>query len=374
MAERFTKITHTSWGSKIANSFLGALFGVLLFLGSFVVLWLNEGRTDWSAVARRSTPVAGDTVDRSADGSFVSVTGALASPETLGDEPYLRPGPYIQLERVVEMYAWVERRESETRDNVGGSSTTVTNYTYEKEWTTSPGDSSRFAYPSGHENPAMPVEGRTAAVSRASVGAYQIDLAEIDLPAADRLTLRPEMVTLAPGQRLADNAIYMGRGTPSSPQIGDVRISYRALAAGTNVTAFGTLAGDRLVPYMHRGEQQFYRALTGSREQAIGALRSEYVIMGWVLRLVGFLMMWIGLSLVFGPISAFLDVLPILGRLSGTAIGALTFGVSLVLTVVTVLIAIIAHNIVLLAGVLLLLLAGVYLWSRVRRPAALAAG
>src|SRR5690606_29181401 len=130
----------------------------------------------------------------------------------------------------------------------------------------------------------------------------------------------------------------------------------------------------RLVPYMHRGEPQVYRALTGSREQAVGALRREYVRMGWVLRLGGCLVMWVGLSLVLGPVSAVLDVLPLLGRLSGTAIGALTFGVSLVLTVVTVLIAIIAHNIVLLAGVLLLLLAGVYLWSRVRRPAALAAG
>ncbi|HWQ14399.1 MAG TPA: TMEM43 family protein [Roseiflexaceae bacterium] len=369
MAQRYTKVTHTSWGSKILNSFVGALIGVLLFLGSFVVLWMNEGRTDWSAVARTSTPVSAAAVESSAEGKFVSVSGPLSAAEPLGDAPFLRDGPYVQITRSVEMFAWVEESESETRDNVGGGSTTTTTYSYEKRWTTAPRDSSSFEHPEGHTNPPMPVEGRTVTAAQASVGAYRVDPAEIDLPGGERLALRPELVTLAAGQRLAGDYIFMGKGTPDSPQIGDVRISYEALPSGTQVTAFGTQRGEALAPYMHRGEERFYRALAGSRDAAIAALRTEFVVMGWILRLVGFLMMWIGMMLFFGPISAFLDVLPFLGNLSGFAIGAATFGIALALSIVTIIISVIAHNIVLLIAVLLLFAGGVYMWSRTQRQA-----
>jgi hypothetical protein len=50
------------------------------------------------------------------------------------------------------MYAWKEQSESnEQKDTVGGGSTTTTTYTYTKEWTSSPADSSSFEYPDGHE-------------------------------------------------------------------------------------------------------------------------------------------------------------------------------------------------------------------------------
>lgn len=372
MPERYTKVTHTSWGSKIANSFVGALIGVLLFLGSFAVLWLNEGRTDWSAVARGSTAVDSASVNQSTAGKFVSVSGALTTAESLGDAPYLQPGPFVALDRIVEMYAWVEESESETRDNVGGSSTTTTTYSYEKQWTRSPEDSSSFEVPAGHQNPDMPVEGTSVTVAQANIGVYQVNPAEIDLPGGEAVRLNADMVAPSSRRNLADNYIFIGRGTPNSPQIGDIRISYEAVPTGMQVTAFGTQNGSQLAPYMHRGEDRFYRALPGSRDEAISALRSEYVTFGWILRLVGFLMMWIGMSLFFGPISAFLDVLPFLGNASGFMIGAVTFGVALVLTLITVLIAVIAHNIIALALVLLLLIGGVYAWGKMRRPAAVA--
>lgn len=369
MAERYTKVTHTSWGSKILNSFVGALIGVLLFFGSFVVLWMNEGRTDWSAVAKQSTVAAAGSVNSAAEGTFVSVTGPLVSEDQVGDAPFLKPGPYIQVQRVVEMYSWVEHSESRTRDNVGGSSTTETTYTYEKEWTTSPPSTSSFEVQSGHENPPMKYQGQTATVATANVGAYGVNTQEMDLPGGQELRLEPGLLTLDEGQRLVGEYIFIGRGALERPQVGDLRISYQALPSGAQVTAFGVQRGQALAPYMHRGEDRFYRALEGTREQAIESLHTEYVVMGWILRLVGFLMMWIGMSLVFGPITAFLDVLPFLGNLSGFAIGAVTFGVALALSVITIIISIIAHNLLLLVVVLLLLAGGVYLYGRSRAAA-----
>lgn len=65
----------------------------------------------------------------------------------------------------------------------------------------------------------------------------------------------------------------------------------------------------------------------------------------WIFRIVGFLLMWIGLAMVFAPISVLLDILPIFGTISRGLIGAITFAVALILSIVTILIGIIFHNI-----------------------------
>ena len=44
MADRFTEVTRTGWGKRIGQSLSGALIGGLMFLGSFALLWWNEGR------------------------------------------------------------------------------------------------------------------------------------------------------------------------------------------------------------------------------------------------------------------------------------------------------------------------------------------
>ena len=42
--ESFTDVSHTSWGGRIKTSFKGLLFGLILFLGAFPLLFWNEGR------------------------------------------------------------------------------------------------------------------------------------------------------------------------------------------------------------------------------------------------------------------------------------------------------------------------------------------
>ena len=42
--ERFTETHVTSWGDRLGSSCCVAIFGVLLFLGSFPLLYWNEGR------------------------------------------------------------------------------------------------------------------------------------------------------------------------------------------------------------------------------------------------------------------------------------------------------------------------------------------
>jgi len=368
MSDQFVTITRTSWLGNIMNSFVGVLLGIILFLVAFPVLWFNEGRTNMATVAKASVLVDGARVSAQTEGQQVAVAGTLASNERLGDSPYLAAGAYVQLNRKVEMYAWVEHKSTETHKDAGGSSTTTTTYSYDKQWTSSPEDSQEFEHPQGHANPPLSVPSETMVVSSASVDAYTIDPADITLPSAQDIKLDNEIVATSANRRLAGNYILLGGGSFNAPQLGDIRISYSGVPANTRAIAFGKQQGNTLIPYLTAKNDRLYRLFVNTdREGAIQEMNTEYVVMGWILRLVGFLMMWIGMCLCFGPITTFLDVLPFLGSAGRFMVGLVTLPVALVLSIITIVISILAHNILALIVVLGLLIGGVMLWSKVQK-------
>ncbi len=371
MADQYTEVRHTSFLGNVFNSIFGAILGVLLFFGSFFVLWMNEGRVNLSTIAQKSTPMAATAVDPTMEGKLVAATGKLVTNEKLGDSGYLRPQNYLELQRTVEMYAWVEHTDSDTTKNVGGSSTTKTTYTYKKEWTSSPSRSSSFKYPGGHENPSMPLESSSWTPSSATVGVYGVHPGELTLPDAIQVRLNEENTEVEGPWQIKSDYIVNSASALTTPNVGDVRISYSAVPNNLDVTLFGKVSAEQILPYEAEGTS-LYRAFTENREQAIATLDTEHRIWTWVLRLIGFLMMWIGLSMCFEPLNTMLDVLPFLGSAGRFVTGSIMFGVSLLLSIITIIASIIAHNIFLLIGLLLLVMGAVVLWSRVRRPKAAA--
>jgi hypothetical protein len=355
---------------------VGVLFGIILFLVAFPVLWFNEGRTNMATVAQASVLVDGTRTNAQTEGQQVAVAGTLSSDERLGDPSYLDAGSYIQLDRKVEMFAWVEHKSTDTRKDTGGSSTTTTTYTYEKQWTSSPEDSQSFEHPQGHSNPPLPVQSTTLLVSSARVGAYTINPADITLPNPRDINLNSDIVTTSGNRRLVGNYIVLGRGSLDTPQLGDTRISYSGVAANMPAIAFGKQQGTALVPYLTRQNDRLYRVFVNTdRAGAIQEMNTEYTMIGWILRLVGFLLMWIGLGLCFGPITAFLDVLPFLGSAGRFVIGLVALPVALALSVITIVISILVHNVLALIVVFGLLFGGVMLWSKLQKQRSqLAAG
>lgn len=358
MSNNRVQVTRRNWGQRILASIKGVLFGFLLFFGAFVVIWQTEGRTDMSRIAEQSTPVNAASINPNTEGQLVAANGRLTSSEPIGDPDYLAPGDYIQLERQVEMYAWVERSRSRTEQTVGGGETTVTEYSYERTWTNRPPNSNNFNDPRGHENPQLTISERTFTAGDVRVGAYGLDANQVRLPAAQRIY--PSQATMLPGDhRLDGDYVFIGSGSLQSPQVGDVRLSFEAVPADIDVTVFGQQQGERLVPYVDQDGNQLYRAFSGTRETGIAAMSSEYRTMGWLGRGAGFVMMWIGLSLILGPISVFFSVIPFLGNLSGAMIRFVTFGIALVIAATTSIMAMILQSFVGLVCFGLLLLGAV---------------
>lgn len=370
MPDQFTTTTTTGFGSRLGKSFGGVIIGLLMFFGSFGLLYWNEGRAVKAGHlvqrAREAVVISADAPPADAQGKTVAAGGVLDSTQTLEDlvtlntpvetEVSVKAGNYIKLVRNVEMYAWTEEKTTKTKQNLGGSETEETTYDYKKEWTSTPEVSSKFKYPEGHTNPSMPVKSEEFKVSKAKVGSLAIQSMTIELPDAKPLILSgdaalydSETVKLVGDQ----DTFFVGKGTNDSPEIGDVRIQYSALPAGETVTAFGVLQGSALQPYVSEKDGTLYRAFAGTKDAAIAQMLSENSMETWVWRLLGFLMMWFGLSLCFEPLTTFLSFLPAAGNVSKFLIGIVLFPVSLVLSIITILVSMILHNIVavIIAGV-----------------------
>lgn len=348
MPDEFREVTTTGLGKRMGNSVGGILAGILLFFGSFALLYWNESRTDLSIVAKTAIEIRADAaVPADTDGKLVSVSGMIQSKQKIGDDLFLKPGVYMAVDRNVEMYAWEEEKETKTTKNLGGSETTETIYRYKKKWTSSPEDSSHFKHPEEHYNPSMPFESEEFRADTGTVGKYDYDLRNIDLPGTARLTLSGDVIRIKEGVRLANSTyLYKGKGALDDPLVGDIRISYSVLKPGFKGTVFGVLSASSLTAYMTKKNEKLYRIFSTDRATAIQTLHSEYVFMMWLFRIIGFAAMWFGLSLIFEPISTFLDIVPIFGSITRFVAGAVSFLIALPLTIVTIIVSMLIHNLV----------------------------
>jgi hypothetical protein len=370
--DRFTVTTRQNWFSRVANSFVGMLFGVVLVPLAIAGLWWNEGVPDLSKIADDSLEISSASVDPSMNGKFVSITGPITSESSVSDPPFIESGAYVALTRRTEIYAWYEeRRSSETVDAVGGGSTTETTYTYDAKWVTTPDDSTAFEYPEEHRNPAKTLSDATFAVDMASIGAYTIDVTQgVELPSG--ATITPPRGELPAGYGVAGTYIYTRSNAQSAPRVGDERLSYTALASGTTVTAFGSVKGGIFAPYRH-SEHTFFEVMQGTRSEALEALHASYVLFVWIIRVVGVVCIFAGLQLLTGPISRLLSLIGIVGAVFDGISGFFNAVLALLIGVTTIIISMIFHNIILMI-ILLVALVGFAVWYLRSRSAAAAQG
>jgi hypothetical protein len=382
MPNQFKEVTTTGFGGRILNSIVGVGIGVVLFLCSFVVLYWNEGRFDFSTLAKDALPVeARDAEAPSKAGkNLVALTGTASSTEMLNDEMavegskiILKSGKYLALQRNVEMYGWKEEKETKTNKNFGGSETTETTYTYKTDWIELPdaAKSKDFAHPEEHQNPVPLVTNDEKRVKTITQGLYTLKIGSLELPDYTNLTLEDQVILPRSGALKStlwgSDYILVGKGTFQEPQVGDVRINYKVVRYPIAVTSFGRFEQTNLVPYVDKEGHLLYSMYEGTKDEAVARFHQEYTTALWIFRLVGFLMMAIGLMMFFGPLSTLLDIVPIFGSLSRTLVGIASIVAALVLSAVTILVSMVLHNIVALIIVLGVLIIGTIFWLKKMR-------
>jgi hypothetical protein len=319
---------------QITAPFARLGLGIFLIFLAIVVLWLNEGAMDVAKITKASIALPADKVEKTANRKLVSITGKLTTLDEIGDPQFLKPGLYIKIVRKVQMFAWQEVKKTKG---------------YQKGWTAEPKPV--------NGNPALTIRSKAWLAPSAMIGVYAIDPLMIELPPPAALKLSPDKVSLGKGERLEGNYyIYLGGGTFKKPRIGDLRVSFAAIENSWEVTAFGKKQIDMLAPFVTI-EYKFYKVFKGTRDQAFGQLPAQHTFRLWAMRLVGLLIMWLGLSLFSLPIE-------MLARRKITlARPLLIFFVAAVASVLVMLLSIYSINVLIL---LFLALAGYFAYAYIK--------
>jgi len=338
----------SSWFSRLGKAFTGIVVGIILIIVGIGLLFWNEGR----AVKTYNTlkegqglviDVASDSVDAANDGKLVHLTADALTDETLVDQDFGISANVIRLRRDVLMYQWEETRQTETRKKIGGGEETVTTYTYSKEWRRSLNDSSNFQSPSGHENPSeFPFDSMTWDAENVPVGAFYLspDLVSQLSDFAD-LSVReiPEGAAWPEDAKLSNGGIFLGADT-AQPQIGDVWINFSVVEQGP-VSLIAAQNGDTFAEYQTKAGGTIAMIVAGNvpAQQMFEDAIAQNTLITWLVRLGGFILIWIGFGLLFAPLSVLADIVPIFGSLVGAATGLISFLLALAVSLTVIAIA-----------------------------------
>ena len=348
MSSYTTKKT-SSWFERLGKSFIGIVVGLVLLVGATALLWWNEGNFVKTQAALNEaqsvTQELGDIskVDGSLDGRLVHASGLAETEDVLEDPLFGVSINAIRLERSAEYYQWVENKETEKRQKLGGGEEEMTTYTYAKKWVRTQEDSDSFADPRArmehHNTVIYPLENFfTVQSQNVTFGAYHLPKFLIDeIRNSEPLSLElSEETTLKLNERLSEsqpdsaesqrvhtegNTVYLGL-SPISPNIGDVRVTFKQ-ALPCTVSLIAKLNGNTFENYVAKNGKTVGLLSVGthSAENMYESAHAANVLLVWILRVVGIILVCISLCLIAAPLSVFASVVPFLGKLVGAGTG-----------------------------------------------------
>ena len=269
------------------------LVGLVLFLSSFGVIYSSEGDFSQSEIADGAIQIS---AEETAD---VEAEGQLVSvfgtihTDETLGDEYILPGNYLAIVSDVEVYG----------DDAA--------------WVSDSSNSSKRA-------------------SSASIGIYDLNLQQLDLAGYEPLSLNEQIVS--------DPSLISGKYI----DLGDTRISYKVIPNDIEATVIGMLDGGKIEPT---------EMFLGSEEDALSQLDTEFDSGLWGLRLLGMILMWLGLGILLAPLSTMINSVPMLGSIGNKLLGIVSFVLSLIFTLITISISKIFHNMwILIGGVAVIML------------------
>eukprot|EP00931_Biecheleriopsis_adriatica_P090635 TRINITY_DN64593_c0_g1_i1.p1 TRINITY_DN64593_c0_g1~~TRINITY_DN64593_c0_g1_i1.p1 ORF type:complete len:515 (+),score=58.99 TRINITY_DN64593_c0_g1_i1:90-1634(+) len=338
------EVEHTSGASRLASSFFAAVcLAPLLILGMTFMVGYNEQLAvcDAKAISAGAGAVSeiGCTSASEKSGSLVFFNCDLKKeglPQLSIGGDFSGSYPAIGIKVEAMMYQCVEHARSESKkDLVGGGKTTVTTYTYAKEWVDHYVDSHSFKKQQsrrencgGIHNPTWSSEGlpqsKETYADRITAGPYTIS----DSKLINRIPLDSPLDVVAPSSKWKRSGNTFQKG--SGQKIGDVRITFKTNDwSQPGVTVVGQNSNGKIIPWKSPGAWlcsgntvHALRPGQNDKESMFESMQGEIQGRTWILRLIGFLVLWCGFSLLFAPLGVMADCIPCIGPCLGDSIEA----------------------------------------------------
>jgi hypothetical protein len=359
---------------RLKASRTGIVFGIIIFLGAFPLLFWNELR----AVRRYDILEEGNlatvsvsplVIDEKNDGKlvhFTATTSGVSNAASVSDS-FFGIGcsggvDCIALQRHSEMYQWKEEATTTL-----GSKETVTNYTYTQAWSGFLYNSDSFYNKSElYKNPtsfdfpsedfvANPMMAGAFVLPSKIVNWVVVDRDPIDVSVIDIKDQSLSSRATATTSTTRGNGFYFGTGTNKSPELGDERVWF-SQTPPSNITVVGVQRGGTIEAFTREdgkgGNVLLYERgnLTATRMFDIAVQDNR--ILTIILRFVGLAMMAVGLITILNPFKVLADPVPILGDIVGCGVNFISITIACVVGAITISIAwLIAHPLI---GVIIL--------------------
>eukprot|EP00124_Ichthyophonus_hoferi_P003934 Ihof_evm5s382 gene=Ihof_evmTU5s382 len=346
----FTRTEKTGWCTHMGNAFGGSIVGIILFIGSLIVIFWNERNAVHSSKAISealgqcsdqtciySPQLKDKLIHISCDVNFVS---------TLHDDALGVTYHGLQLVRYVEMFQWLEETLDSPENASGKPENKIYDYRYRSDWSDTLRDSSMYQN-SLKRNPVWPLETTAFTAEYVRVGGYVLKGKDINRMHmhSHRLSLPihpdyhpsnqypPTSITVNNTQLCGDKYYYTG--SCSSPEIGDMRFSYRVSNASA-ISVVGVVAHGRSFTSWNSSRHHTINPLVvAGQESKDDMFQREYDTVSthaWWIRVWCLLAGWGGLQMFFRPFSVAPDVIPVVGAFIGGMVGRGFFFATLCLT------------------------------------------
>ncbi len=337
------------------NPLTGILGGALLFLCAFPVLYFNEAQENLSKVAEQAVEY-----NETLESSYLGYTVGAFSATNKANDPLLTR-EFVAVTRKVEMYGYIETQSTSTTNsgNTQSSFNSEIRYTYSKAWLTNPAQTTTWRGRTSDFPRDLPInyntwvvnlpQPRTSTSTGLSINNIPVDGTNLDLSASNELSVTQDMIadniyTVLLGDLYTSN---QGSFDLTKPVIGDVRISFTVIEFDDQGLLLGNIDNNQFSAFTTDSGNIMYRFFNGEStiENVVSQLHTEYQLTIWIFRVVGFLMLFVGLLLSFKPISTLFNFIPIFGSVGSGLFTIMLFVVSLVLAVTTIVISLIVQNI-----------------------------
>ena len=158
----------------------------------------------------------------------------------------------------------------------------------------------------------------------------------------------------------AAGVLYFGR-VPGSPEVGDVRVTFDIVTPAL-VTVMAVVDGDTFKPFKAKNGKRFQILEMGrmSGDEIIEEQKDVNTMLLWVLRIVGVLLVIIGLCNILGILETLLKVVPFVANIFGWGIGIISSILGIVWSLIIIALAWLFYRPLL--GISLLAIAAFLIW------------
>lgn len=337
------------------------IFGAILLGGAVAGIWKNEHRFDYHKAAE-ATPhhTSYEELEDSPEESLFSFTGKMDQKLKLKGD-YVQPiQGYLKITQIAEIYAW-ERRKDDNKVK------------WSKRWTSN--------LQSNEKNKELELKKKlkfkNISPPRYKVGPLPIDADDIqfvdkkeDISTSTlTLTKSAKKLPLKPMGRY----FYLPKrgGTLENPALGDERVSYVGLPVPKVATYFGKLeegvavahqaeVKEGIISSLIQDEGILHHLVAGEREVALASIKSHLLRLKKIVRIAGVIAAGLGGLFLFAGLTRFLIFIPGIGPALNMVSGWIGFGLGVSIALVTMALAILTSNPLILTLIIIPLVVGIF--------------